>query len=351
MGKLKGRQLVISISAMVALAACEDGKGPNFQFLKKKPASEAAAPEASGTPEVTRNANSTALVQRDVEAPKVFSVKEEGLWDGRPSLGGVWIAHEDVKDPERVLIRNEANGKTVIGALFQRERLGPGPSLQLSSDAADALVVVAGAPVTLSVVALRKEEVPAETPETALAAAEGEQKVPEAADIKVASLDAPTKVTKKPGEKTAAAAAAAIKKAKPAKTAAKKPVVKPIDDPVLGSRLPKKTGGKTDPIKTAQSAIARSTDKPIRAIKAAVRGPAVTKPFIQIGIFSVKGNADNTATSLRNIGILPTVKEQTSKGKVFWRVVVGPATSSSERAAVLKKVKGLGFNDAYFVTN
>ncbi len=349
MGKLKGSTVAFSISAMVALSGCADGKGPSFDFLKKKPgAGEAAAPE---TPEVTRAAGSTALIERDVEAPDVFSKTTEGLWDGRPSLGGVWVAHKDVKEPERVLIRNEANGKSVIGALFQRERGGPGPEFQVSSDAADALVVVAGAPVSLSVVALRKEEAPEPVPETALAAAEGEQTVPDAGEIKTASLDAPKKKVKGDDQKVAVETAAATPAA-PAPTA-KKPVIKPINDPVLGSRLPKKTGGTVDPIKaTAQAAIARSSDTKTKPIKASARAAGgLSKPFIQIGIFSVKGNADNTATSLRNIGILPTVKEQTSKGKVFWRVVVGPATSSSERGQLLKKVKDLGFNDAYFVTN
>ncbi|HBM40562.1 MAG TPA: SPOR domain-containing protein, partial [Sulfitobacter sp.] len=70
--------------------------------------------------------SSTKLVERDVEAPEVFSVSDQGLWDGRPSLGGVWVAHPDVTDPERVIIRNEANGKFVIGALFRRERDLPG---------------------------------------------------------------------------------------------------------------------------------------------------------------------------------------------------------------------------------
>ena len=81
------------------------------------------------------------------------------------------------------------------------------------------------------------------------------------------------------------------------------------------------------------------------------KASGLAKPFIQIGIFSVKSNADNTATSLRGIGILPSVIKGDSQGKDFWRVIVGPAGSSSERATLLKKVKQLGFNDAYFVTN
>ena len=44
-----------------------------------------------------------------------------------------------MKEPERVIIRNQQNGQFVIGALFRRERETPGPRLQVSSDAAAAL--------------------------------------------------------------------------------------------------------------------------------------------------------------------------------------------------------------------
>ncbi|MBZ0128365.1 MAG: SPOR domain-containing protein, partial [Rhodobacteraceae bacterium] len=80
-------------------------------------------------------------------------------------------------------------------------------------------------------------------------------------------------------------------------------------------------------------------------------GSALDKPFIQIGIFSVEENARNTAVSLRTQGVEPLIKEHETKGKKFWRVIVGPATSKGERAALLKKAQGLGFADAYFVTN
>ena len=107
----------------------------------------------------------TNLVERDVEAPNVVNISEAGLWDGRPSLGGIWVAHPDAKDPEKVIIRNPQNGKFVIGALFGRERKFSGPSLQLSSDAAEALGILAGQPTNVSVVALRRQSDPVETPE------------------------------------------------------------------------------------------------------------------------------------------------------------------------------------------
>lgn len=92
---------------------------------------------------------------QEVLAPDVFQVTDEALWDGRPSLGGVWVAAPDARDPERVEMHNIANGKTVTGALFRRERINPGPALQVSSEAAEALGMLAGQPAQLRVTALQ----------------------------------------------------------------------------------------------------------------------------------------------------------------------------------------------------
>jgi rare lipoprotein A len=99
---------------------------------------------------------------QEVEAPEVFQATDSALWDGRPSLGGIWVASPEVENPERVVMFNPATGKTVTGALFKRERENPGPRLQLSSDAAEALGILAGAPTEIRVTALRKEESPEE---------------------------------------------------------------------------------------------------------------------------------------------------------------------------------------------
>ncbi|MDP4989693.1 MAG: SPOR domain-containing protein, partial [Marivita lacus] len=49
--------------------------------------------------------------------------------------------------------------------------------------------------------------------------------------------------------------------------------------------------------------------------------------------------------------MVPTVLEQSSSGKTFWRVLVGPAQTRAERSALLAKIKDTGFTDAYAVTN
>ena len=290
--------LLASVAAL-ALAGCQ-GLGENNPFKKRPDGAEAS---------VAASPSSVRLVERDVEAPEVFQVTDEGLWDGRPSLGGVWVAHPDVKEPERVIIRHAGNGKFVIGALFRRERANPGPRLQVSSDAAAALGMLAGAPQKLNVTALRREEAPEAGGEGDPTAAE---LAPEA--VETTTLD------------PIAGAAAAIDKAEAAGgDTAITPAAAPVPAP-------------------APAAAPKPAPKPAAASN-------LSKPYLQIGIFSVEENANNTATAMRQAGMVPTVLEQSSKGKTFWRVIVGPASTASERAALLKKIQDIGFDDAYAVTN
>ncbi len=259
-----------------ALTACEDGL--------QLPFGQNARGGADGGPV---QSSSTRLVERDVEAPEVFQVTDQGLWDGRPSLGGVWVASPDATDPERVIIRNEDNGRFVIGALFRRERDNPGPTLQVSSDAASALNMLAGAPISLNVTALRREEVadPVAEPETANGADTG--------DISASSIDP-----------IAAVAGTAIETAEASAPAVPTPQASSLD-----------------------------------------------RPYIQIGIFSVEANANRSGNMMRNAGLSPIIHQQASSGRDFWRVVVGPAANSTERARLLATVREQGFTDAYFVTN
>lgn len=283
------------MSSVFLLAACADGQMPGF-----------LQPKAGGDEVVARasTAGGGRVSERDVEAPDVFQAKEAGLWDGRPSLGGVWVAHPDVTDPERVIIRNQQNGKFVIGALFKRERQSPGPRLQVSSDAAAALGVLAGQPTNLDVVALRREETadPAATSGADLVAA-----VPDTLDVEAAPLDP---------------VIAGANKALETASLALKPSATPLP-----------------------------TAKPAAATAPKPKTANLSKPFVQIGIFSVQQNAKNTATAMRQAGMVPTIKTHSSKGKTFWRVVVGPAQTKDELATLLKTIKGSGFTDAYAVTN
>lgn len=263
--------MVLAAVVAVGLSGCAEGTNP---FAPKDPTAD--DPAQAATP-----ATSVRLVDRDVEAPDVFQVTDAALWDGRPSLGGVWVASPDVVDPERVILRNPANGKFVIGALFRRERDNPGPKLQISSDAAAALGLLAGQPGTINVTALRREEAPASAPAAGQPLLDAAETVPNAAAVAGAAI---------------AAIDATAPAAKPAATA------------------PAATGG------------------------------GLT---IQIGIFSVEANAKRAAATLTKAGIAAEVRPGKTQGKAFWSVV---ATGSGDKAALLAKVNGLGFTDAYFVT-
>jgi len=83
--------------------------------------------------------------------------------------------------------------------------------------------------------------------------------------------------------------------------------------------------------------------------KPKAQASSLDKPYIQIGIFSVEANAKSAADQMRSAGMVPTIRQETTSGKSFWRVVVGPAQSKSERTALLKQVQGTGFSDAYAV--
>lgn len=382
----------------------------------------------------------------DVEAPEVFQLSEAGLWDGRPSLGGIWIAHPDVTQPERVRVKNPKNNKTVTAALFRRERNLPGPELQLSSAAAEKLGILAGAPTNVDVVALRRkapepkpepvEEKPAaeETPveETQTAAADESKTV--IAENEAAEAEQPAKLKwwqrKKPAAAAGAATAAAVatdaatdtatdtaaeiateavenvteteKPAKPKWWQRKKPaeaavavdaatdtatdtatevvettaeaasaslvdpeVTPPTEQPAKRKWWQKKkpdeiTETPLDPIAGAAAAIDAAEPTPVNtpsattadaSVATAATVSSLSKPFVQVGTFGVETNANSAANKIRRNGMPAEVRELTSDGKTVWRVLVGPATSRSERNAMQRDVKDLGFNDAFTVKN
>jgi len=89
----------LGVILALGLSGCDKVEMP--KFLKKN-----NAPAAEDSPV---DSSSITLVERDVEAPDVFDVTDLALWDGRPSLGGVWVAYPDNIEPERVIIRNTEN--------------------------------------------------------------------------------------------------------------------------------------------------------------------------------------------------------------------------------------------------
>ena len=341
------RRFLLCTALGLGLSGCAGGTSTDTALLT-----------ADGQPIVDATvgaATSVKLIDRDVEAPDVFSSDGPSLWDGRPSLGGVWVATPDAKDPERVIMRNPANGKFVIGALFRREAANPGPKLQISSDAADALGILAGNPTNITVTALRREEAPTPQPDAKaplLASAEtvGSETVVAgaAAAIDTAAATATAAASAKSSATTATAATATAVATAANETAATAAAA--AAEPAKGGFFAGLTAAFKNPSagKTATAAAPAATDTvttvPLSAVETAAPAPAkavTSGPTIQVGIFSVEANAQRAVDALAKAGVKATIRKGEAQGKAYWSV------STKGDAATLAKVKAAGFTDAY----
>ena len=342
----------------------------------------------------------TRAIERDVEAPEIFSMEEPGLWDGRPSLGGVWIAHPEATNPERVMIRNQQTGETVVGALFRRERENPGPRFQISSEAANALNILPGQPTTVRVVALQLQRIepepapesPARTAQdttrdataqsdsaadtgteaaqTAAAAAQTEptdeprglrrlfsrrsdtRDEADGADIAVSTLpESGTTPSAGSAAQSAVATATAAGAAAEARSAPRERrglaalfsrgdrANQPEDSAQADALIPLPEDTTRD---GALSPLAASTP-------ASPPASTLDRPFVQIGIFSVEANATGARERMQRAGLDAEIRRGQMNDNQFWRVVVGPAQDRAGQAAILEQVRAMGFGDAYTV--
>jgi len=206
--------------------------------------------------EKSNSAKNTANLTLD-EKPEILNISAPVIWDGGQTLGGNWISHPDVASPERVLIKNVANGKSIIGAVFQQTKKMKTGSALISSDAAKALDIVRNEKTKLQIVAVRAIE----------------------------SSDAPKIISE---------------------------------------------------LNTAKNASLQIID---------------SKPFIQVGIFGFENNASKTKDQMLNLYLPVKILEFQINAKPYWRVIVGPASTSDNRKKMLKTIKSAGFTDAYYVSN
>lgn len=377
------RHILLGCAASGILAGCVDGSGAGSGGSEAS-AGLLAAPARSGA-------------ARDVEAPEIYQTTDTALWDGRPSLGGIWVAATDVKDPERVIMVNPATGKSVTGALFRREAGNPGPKLQLSSDAAEALGVLAGQPVQLRVTALRKVEAPAPaapaaaaptaepaaepaaaeapagtagkaapkgTAAVAAAALEASNGNPPVADETGTAATDPSAVPEAPKRKTwaerraearakreaekAAKAAAAAEAAPPEAVgaAAAGIGVSAVETAPLDARTPEAAAAPEPQKKTRRQIKAEEEAAAAAVAAAAAPAAAPAAPAgrpIQVASFSQEDNARRAVEALAKIGVSAQPVRSERSGKAVWGVV---AVGDGE---LLKKIKGAGFADAYFL--
>ena len=159
--------------------------------------------------------------------------------------------------PERVLIKNISNGKSIVGAVFQQTKKTKTESALISSDAAKALDIAQNEKTKVQIVAVR---------------------APKSSDL---------------------------------------------------------------PRFISESKTAKSASFEIIA----------SKPFIQVGIFGVQNNAKKAKRQMLNLNLPVNILDFQIKEKPYWRVVVGPASTSDSRKNMLKDIKSAGFPDAYYVSN
>ncbi|MEM1430431.1 MAG: SPOR domain-containing protein [Pseudomonadota bacterium] len=77
---------------------------------------------------------------------------------------------------------------------------------------------------------------------------------------------------------------------------------------------------------------------------------ALDTPYLQVATFRSESDAKEASVRLRERGIVPMIFEQPAGSDSGWRVVVGPASNSSEQSMLLRQVKRLGYDDAYAVS-
>lgn len=299
------------------------------------------------------SADASASAERDVEDPRVFSRRENGLWDGRPSFGGVWVAHPDARTPERVIIRNTENGREAVGSLFTRERMNPGPPFQVSGEAATAVGILAGAPTMLEVVALRVEE---PTPVPAVETAEETLSEPAPQVATAPTETAPTPEPDSAGETLIAMPEEVEEPRRPGlfgRVFGRRDTQPSANDQIEATPLePSEMAQATAPTAAPPAPTSTPTPMPTPAsAPAATQAPTSTleRPYIQLGIFSVEANARNAERMARGADLPARVVSGSAQGNSFWRVVVGPASDAASQRQMLARVKALGFNDAYTV--
>ena len=204
----------------------------------------------------SKSTKSTSNITLD-EKPEILDLSASVIWDGEQTLGGNWISHPDVDSPERVLIKNISNGKSIVGAIFQQtKKIKAGPAV-ISSDAAKALNIAQNDQTKVQIIAVRAAERTSITPTIA------------------------------------------------------------------------------EPNKSDSASIETK----------------LSKPFIQVGIFGVENNATKTKDQMLQLDLPVNILDFQIKGKPYWRVVAGPASSSDSRRSMLKTIKSAGFTDAYFISN
>ncbi|RWR13017.1 SPOR domain-containing protein [Sinirhodobacter populi] len=105
-------------------------------------------------------------------------------------------------------------------------------------------------------------------------------------------------------------------------------------------------------MKTDAAAPQAAREAPEKAPATAAKAPAESAApghYVQLGLFGVEANARQAAEALARSDTPGELRKQVSGRKTYWSVVAGPVKTSAEQELLLKKIRGLGYADAYAV--
>lgn len=183
------------------LAGCMQGQdGPGaVQSVNQSLQTDIDAVDASVTP-AAGSRISAALTP----APDVFEARGLAIWDGAPTLQGIWVAHPKARTARRVRIIDTFTRRAVDGALFRRDEALAGSTVLISSEAATLLGLAPNEKSEILIVALKPKELeevaeaeaPTETPEAEVEEVETELAAADPAD----TVDEPAAGEEKPAQ-------------------------------------------------------------------------------------------------------------------------------------------------------
>ncbi|MBB5516460.1 cell division septation protein DedD [Rubricella aquisinus] len=288
-------------AALATLAACTETPGE----------ATGAAPAAAS---VAAPAPATRLTEAEVPRPDLYSESGIAVWDGRPSIGAVWVAHPIVDQARRVRITVTETGVSAPGALLKRDPSIPGPPFLLSGDAAARLGLEPGVPARIEVVALERDVI--ETP-VVVTPAETPPAEPASEEPTIAAEPAPET------EETTTNDAEVATAPDPAPA-------DPIPEPVVN--IPQQTIIPGTATATATATASEDTT-PVR------------RQYVQVGTFGVRSNAETLAETLRNQGYSVRLSTVDGATRPLTRVLIGPATTRGERNVILERLRADGITD------
>lgn len=309
------------------------------------------------------------------EAPERFAATATIGWDGRPTLGGLWIAHPDVVEAGRVRITNPETGTRIDAALLPRRSKAGAHRVVVSSEAADGLGMAPGIALTVAMVAIEPD-----LPGAPLGVDGTVAAAPLAPEI--AAVDS--------GERSVEGAAAGIAGKPEATDAAAERMAGAAPDegvpgnagspeatdataelaagaaPDPGAAGDRTTATPAPPAANApaerDAAPAPTADHLLAAIAtlapAAAADPAPepgplppetpisdNRPYVRAGSFAEPAYAADLVRTLDQLGVPARSSKVTIGGKAMITVVAGPFTTHGGRDNAMKRLREIGVSD------